>query len=107
MDARAAAGGIKHVLVLFQERRTERKHIPGRDIGPSRGCKGLVREGSEPGHDGQENLAACLPSSQSASLFIQTLVSRDAFMLSQNIDHVILVFAHCLTSFCSSFSHHH
>lgn len=66
-----------------RERWTERKGTPGRDTGPSRGGRDLVREGSEPSRDGQENLAACLTSSLSASLFIQTLVSRDTFMLFQ------------------------
>lgn len=51
-----------------------------------------MREGSEPGHDSRENLEAWLTGSQGASLVRQNLLSRDTFMLVQNIDHIIFVF---------------
>lgn len=63
-------------------------------IGAIRGCKKLVREGSETGHDGQENIAAWLTSNQSVSLFIQNLMSQDTFMLFQNTDPKIFGFVH-------------
>lgn len=49
-----------------------------------------MRGRNEPGRGGREPRAACLTS----FLFMQNLVSGDAFMLFQNIDDTIFILGH-------------
>ena len=53
-------GGIRHgkLLSFISGEMDEEEAHPQQWTGPSRGCKELARERSEPGHDGWENLAA-------------------------------------------------